>query len=99
MGLGKGKGRVLPAGRENPDGKSSVVGGREEGRKASGLAENPRGDCQGVGERFELPRGIDTLVVEELPWRDKTSGVTPEGDRVPGADRWGRGGDGNPPTT
>ena len=73
--------------------------GSEGGHEASVVAENPGEDRQGVGGGFELPRDIDTPGVEELPQGDKTFGVTPKGDEVPGEDGRGRGGDGNPPTT
>ena len=46
-----------------------------------------------------MPRGIETPRVEELPRGDKKSGVTPEGDGVPGEDGKGQGGDGTPHTT
>ena len=84
---------------ESPAGESSRVGGSEGGRKASGMEEKPREDCQGVGGRFESPRDIDTPGLEELPQGDETSGVTPEGYRVPGEGEQGWGGDGNLPTT
>ena len=45
----------------------------------------------------ESPHGIDTPRVAELPWGDKTPGVTTEGEGVPGEDGRGQGGDGNPP--
>ena len=45
-----------------------------------------------------LPRGIDAPGVEELPRGDKTSGVTPKGDKVPEADGRGQGGDGSSPS-
>ena len=35
--------------RENPADESSVVGDEERGAKASGVAENLKGDCQGEG--------------------------------------------------
>ena len=85
--------------RETPAGESSGVGYGEGGCKASGVAENPWGDRQGVGGGVESPRGTDNPGVEELPRGDKTSGVTPEGDVVPGADGRGQGGDGNSPAT
>ena len=47
----------------------------------------------------ESPRGIDTPGVEELPWGDETSRVTPEGDVVAGADLKGQGGERNSPAT
>ena len=75
------------------------MGSSEGGREAFRVAENPGGDRQGVGGRVELPRGIYTPQVEELPWGDETSEVTPEGDGFPGEDRRGRGGERNSPTT
>ena len=63
------------------------------------MAENPGGDRQGVGGGVELPRGINTPRVEELPQGDETFKVTPEGDGVPGADGQGRGGDRKSPAT
>ena len=63
------------------------------------MAENPGGDCQGVEGEVESPRGIDTPGVEELPWGDETSRVTPEGDGVAGADVKGQGGERNSPAT
>ena len=44
-----------------------------------------------------MPRGIDIPGVEDMPQGDKTSRVTPKGDRVSEEDVRGRGGDGNPP--
>ena len=72
---------------------------REGVHEASGVAENPRGDCQGVGGGVESPSGTNTPGVEELPRGDKSSGVTLEGNGVTGSDRQGRGGDGNSPST
>ena len=46
---------------ENPAGKSSGIRDGEGGPKASGVAENPEVDCQGVGGGVELPRGTVTL--------------------------------------
>ena len=63
------------------------------------MAENPRGEHQGVGGGFESSQGIDTPGVEEVPWRDETSGVTTKGEGVTGEDGWGRGGDRTPRTT
>ena len=94
----RGRGRVSSR-QETPAGESSGVGYGEGGCKASGVAKNPRGNCQGVGGGVESPRGTDNPGVEELPRGDKTSGVTPEGNRVPGADGRGQGGDGNSPAT
>ena len=74
----KKRGRERVSGqRENPAGKSSRVGIKEGDPEASGVAENPRGDCQGFVGGVELPRGIDTPGVEELLRGGKTSGVTP----------------------
>ena len=61
--------------RENPAGESSGVGEGEGGPKASGVAENPRGGCHGVGMGVDFLRGTDTPGVEELTWGYKTSGV------------------------
>ena len=69
------------------------------GREASGVAEKPGGESQGVHGGVELPQSIDTPRVAELPWGGKTPGVTTKGEGVPGEDRRGQGGDGNPPTT
>ena len=68
---------------------------RERALEISRVAENPGGYCQGVGGGVQLPGGINTPGVEELPVGDENSGVTPKGDRVPGADGQERGGDGN----
>ena len=80
MGRYQGKGRGFPAG------ESLGVGGRKGGREASGVAENPRGDCQGVGGEVKLPRGINTPEVDELPRGGKTSRLIPKGYRIPGED-------------
>ena len=77
--------------RENPAGKSSGVGVREGTPEASRVAKTPGGDRQGVGGGVELPRGTNTPGVEELPWGNQTSGVTLEGDKVPGEDGQGQG--------
>ena len=61
------------------------------------MAENSGGGRQGVEGGVESPLGIDTPGVEELPQGDDTSGVTPEGDRVPGEDGRVQGEDRNPP--
>ena len=63
------------------------------------MAENLGGDCQGVGGGVKSPQVTDTPRVEELPWGGETSGVPTEGEGVPGEDGWGRGEDGNSPTT
>ena len=52
-----------------------------------------------MGRGVKSTWGINNPGVEELPRGDKTSGVTPKGDRVRGADRRGRGGDRNSPAT
>ena len=59
------------------------------------MAGNPVGDRQGVGRGFESLRGTDTPGVEKFPWGEETSGVTLEGNRVPGTYGQGRGGNGN----
>ena len=69
------------------------------GRETSGVSEHPGGDWKGVGGGVKLPRGINTPGVEEFPWWDETSRVTPEGDRVLGEYGRGQGGDGNSSTT
>ena len=61
------------------------------------MAENPGGDCQGVGGEVQLPRGTDTPGVKTLSQGEETSGGTLEGDGVPGEDGRGRGGDENYP--
>ena len=75
------------------------MGYKEGGRKASGVAENPRGNRQIVGGGVELPQVIDIPVVAELPRGDENPGVTTKGEGVPGEDVRGQGGDANPPTT
>ena len=67
------------------------MGFREGGPEASGVVEKPWGDCQVVGGGVESPRGTNTPGVEELPWGNQTSGVTIEGDKVPGEDGQGQG--------
>ena len=69
-------------------------------------AESPpewRKTSEGIDREWEggssIPRVINTPGVEEIPWGDKTSGVTSEGDVVPGEDGRGQEGDGNSPTT
>ena len=57
---------------------------KEGSLKASNVAENPEGDHQGVVGGVESLRGTDTPGVEELPQGDKTSGVTLNGDGIPG---------------
>ena len=56
--------------------------GREASRKASGVADNPRGDRQGVGWGVELPQGIKNPISEEFSQGDDTPRVTPKGYRV-----------------
>ena len=75
------------------------MGDGEGGTEASGVAENTGGYCQGVGGGVELPRGINTPGVEELPQGDETYGVTLKDYGVPGADGQGRGGDRNSSST
>ena len=60
------------------------------------MAENPGVDRQGVQGGVESPQGIDTPGVAELLRGDQTTGVTTEGDGVPGEDGRGQGEDGNP---
>ena len=52
-----------------------------------------------MGGEVESPRVVITPGVEELPREDGNSGVTLEGNGVPGVDGWGRGGVGNSPST
>ena len=73
-------------------GDSSGAGEVEGTPKASGVMQNPGGDCQGVGEGVESLRGTKTHGLEELSQRDKTSSVTLKGDRVMRTD--GRKGEG-----
>ena len=61
-------------------GESSGVGFEEGGRKAYRVAENPGGGCQGVQGGVELPQGINTPVVDDFPWGDKTPGVATKGE-------------------
>ena len=98
-GSGRGERSRVACRRENPDGDPSGVGNREGGHEASGVAENPGGDRQGVGWVVESPQGINTPGVEELPREDETFGVPTKGEVVPGEGGGGRGGDGNLPTT
>ena len=73
--------------KENLAGESSGVRGREGGRKASRVAENPRSDRQGVGGGVELPRGINTPGVEELPKGGRNLPSESQGRRSAGR-RW-----------
>ena len=75
----------------------SRVRGNGRGREACRVAENPRGDRQGLGGGVKSPQGIDTPGVETLPRRDKNPGVDTEGDGLTEEDGRGRGGDGTPP--
>ena len=77
----------------------SKVRGDGGGCEASRVAENPRGNPQGVGRRFKSPQVINTPGVDALPRGDETPGVATKGNRVTGEDGWGWGGDGTPPTT
>ena len=47
LGAGKSYRERVTGQQGNPEGKSSRVGEGEGGPKASGVAENPRGDRQG----------------------------------------------------
>ena len=98
-GAGKRERERVAVRRENPIGKSSGVRDREGGPEASGVAENPGVDRQGVAGGVELPRGTKIPGVEELPRGDETSVVTFEGDGVTEVDGRGRGGDGKSPAT
>ena len=51
----------------NPASKSSGVGDIEGGPEAFRVAENPRGDRQGVGGGVELPSSTDNPRLEDLP--------------------------------
>ena len=84
---------------ENTSVKTSRVEETEGDPEASGVAGTPGVDRQGVVGGVESTKGIDTHEVGELPWGDKTSGVTLEGDGVPGTDGLGWGGDGKYPAT
>ena len=79
--------------RENPAGEYSGVRDREGGLEASGVAENPGGDRQGLGGVVKLPRVTNTLGVEELLLGYETFGVTLEGNGMPGTDRRGQRGE------
>ena len=68
---------------------------KEKGHEASTVVEPPGGNRQRVVGGVELPRGIYTPGVEGYPQGEKNSRVTIEGNRVPGADRRGRGADKN----
>ena len=52
-----------------------------------------------MGGEVESPQGIKTPGVEDSPQGDETSRVPTKGERVPGEDRRGRGGNGTSPTT
>ena len=60
---------------------------------------NLRGYRQVVGGGIMSPGGTKNPGVEGDPQEYKTSGVTPEGNRVPGRDRRGLGEDKNSPAT
>ena len=64
--------------------ESPGVEEEEEGRKASVVAENPRGGAQGVGEGVELPQGANTPGVDEEPWGDKFPGGPTAAEGGPG---------------
>ena len=81
------------------DHKSSRVGDKEEGREASGVAENLQGSRKGVGGGAKLPRGTDTPRVAELPLVDETPRVTTTVEGKPVENGRVRGGDEKPPTT
>ena len=56
------------------------------------------GYCQVSVREIKFPGGDETPGVEGLPKGDKTSEVTPKGNRVPGGDRPVRGGENSPAT-
>ena len=66
MGRNKGKGRGFLAGKEIRPASPLEWGAVGDVREASGVAEHPGGDCQGLGWGVELPRGIDTPRVDEF---------------------------------
>ena len=67
MGRRKEKGRGSPTnGNTWPESLPEWVK-EGEGGEASRVTETTGGDCQGVGEGFESPRGTKTPGVEELP--------------------------------
>ena len=78
-------------------GKPPRVRGEGGSHKDYGVAENPRGDCQGVGGEVELPQGINAPGVEELPRGDETPGMASEGEGAMEGERQGWKRDGNPP--
>ena len=80
------------------DHESPRVGGKEGDRKASRVAENPRGSRHRVGEGVKSPQGADTPGVAEFPRGDKTPGGTTATKVGPREDRRGRGEDRTPPT-
>ena len=64
------------------------------------MAENhPRGDRQEVRRGVNSPGGHQHPQSRRVFWGDETSKVTPEGNKVTGAEIQGRGGDGNSPAT
>ena len=86
--------------RENQATNYSIVEGGWGGHEATRVDQNLGvGGSEGVGGILESPGSPETHGVEGLPRRDKTSGVTPEGDGVTGRDRKGRGVDKNSPAT
>ena len=64
-------------------GNSSGVRFKEGGRKAYGVAENPKGDRQGVRGGVESPQGINIPGEDELPRGRKTPGVATNIEGVP----------------
>ena len=74
-------------------------GGR--GGEARGLRRGgkPTGVLAGSGRGVESPQGTDTPGLAELPWGNKTPGVTTAREVAPRVDGPEQGGDENPPTT
>ena len=75
------------------------MGGKEGGREAYRVVKNPGGNRQGVRRGVQLPQGIDTPAVDELPREEETPVVATKGEGVPGGYGWGRVGEVKPPTT
>ena len=82
------------------DPKTHRVRGKEEGREASGVAENPGGGRHGVGRGVELPHDDSTHRESRRAQGRRNPGIP---HSVPiltggGVERGGGGGDENPPT-
>ena len=99
MGRKKGTGIGSPdGGKTRPERHTEWEKEREDPRPPE-WRKTTGGKRQGVGFGIELPRGTNNPGVEELSWGDNTFRMTLEGNRVPGADLWGRGGDRHPSAT